>query len=66
MKNLKTISNQKIQIRSNKTKRTYTIVTNGSKYKTYVMSKQEFNDNYYNTGNDWKNFLNNGDYYIIK
>lgn len=66
MKTLKTISNQEIKISANKSNRTYTIRTNGSKYRTTKMSKEEFNSNSNNTGNDWKNFLSSNDYSLIK
>lgn len=66
MKILKTISNQEIKISANKSRFTYTIRTNGSKYRTIKMTKEEFNSNYNNTGNDWKNFLKTNDYYLIK
>jgi hypothetical protein len=66
MKNLKTISNQEIKISPNKSNRTYTIRTNGSKYRTTKMSKEEFKSNSNNTGNDWKNFLSSDDYYLVK
>jgi arsenate reductase-like glutaredoxin family protein len=66
MKTLKTISNQVIKISANKSARTYTIRTNGSKYRTTKMSKEEFNSNSNNTGNDWKNFLSTSDYSLIK
>mgnify|MGYP007069031351 CR=1 FL=1 len=66
MKTLTTISNQVIKISSNKSARTYTIRTNGSTYRTTKMSKEEFEKNSNNTGNDWKDFLNNGDYSVVK
>ena len=66
MKTLTTISKQVIKISSNKSARTYTIRTNGSIYRTSKMSKQEFENNSNNTGNDWKDFLNNGEYSVVK
>jgi hypothetical protein len=66
MKTLTTISKQVIKISSNKSARTYTIRTNGSIYRTSKMSKQEFENNSNNTGNDWKDFLNNGEYFVVK
>ena len=66
MKTLTTISKQVIKISSNKSARNYTIRTNGSTYITTKMSKEEFENNSNNTGNDWKDFLNNGDYSVIK
>lgn len=66
MKTLTTISNQEIKISSNKSAKTYTIRTNGSTYRTSKMSKSEFENNSMNTGNDWKDFLNNGDYSVVR
>ena len=66
MKTLTTISKQVIKISSNKSARTYTIKTNGSTYRTVKMSKEEFENNSNNTGNDWKEFLNNGEYSVVK
>lgn len=55
----------------NKTKLTFTIrkFENGkvySKYRTMPMSKEEFDDNTFNTLNDWQQFLNNNQVIIIK
>ena len=66
MKTLKTISDRELKISSNKSKKTFTIVTESSKYRTLPMSKEEFNDNLHNTGNDWQNFLKSSDYYKVK
>lgn len=63
---MKTVSNKEIKITGNKTLRRYTIKTDSNKYKSYKMNKQEFNDASYWNGNDWQNFLNTNDYYIIK
>lgn len=54
-----------IKVTSNKSKRTYTIRVNGSKYRTYPMSKEEFNSCYYNTETDWNQFLRSPGYYKI-
>ena len=66
MKTLTTISDRELKVSSNKSKRTFTIVTDAAKYRTYQMSKEEFNDNLHNTGNDWQNFLKSNDYYKVK
>lgn len=63
---LTTVTGRKLKVRSNKSERTFTIITESGKYKTYTMSKEEFNDSLYNTGNDWNNFLKTGDYYKVK
>ena len=65
MKTLKTITGRELKISSNKSKRTFTIVTESAKYRTYPMTKDEFNSCEYNTGNDWQNFLKSNDYYKV-
>ena len=45
------------KVTSNKSKRHYTIYLNGVKYRTMPMSKIEFDEAYFNTLNDWKNYL---------
>jgi len=66
MKTLKSITEREFRISANKSRRTYTIRTFGSKYRTYRMTKEEFQscDNY--TGNDWNNFLKSESYYTVK
>lgn len=56
-----------MKITSNKSKRHYTIIKNGIKYRTIKMSQYEFNNCSYNTINDWINYLKySQDYYIVK
>ena len=56
-----------ITVRANNSKRTFTIRTESSKYRTCKFSKEEFEDNECNTSSDWKNFLRTEDfYYLIK
>lgn len=63
---MKTISGRLINIKSNKNKRTYTIRTLSSKYRTHKMSKEEFENAYFWTANDWQQFLNaTEEYYIV-
>jgi hypothetical protein len=50
----------------NKSARTYTLRVNGNKYRTFPMSKEEFENAYYHTENDWNNFLKGNDYYKVK
>ena len=50
----------------NKSARTYTLRVNGSKYRTTRMSKQEFENAYYWTENDWNQFLKTDEYYKVK
>ena len=65
METFKTVSGREIKVSSNKAKRTFTIKTDSAKYRTNTMSKEEFNNCQYNTGNDWQDFLNSEDYYKI-
>jgi len=67
MKTLKTITGREIKISSNKAKRTWTLITDAAKFRTNRMSKEEFSNCDFNTGNDWQNFLDSStDYYIVK
>jgi arsenate reductase-like glutaredoxin family protein len=63
---LKTITGRELQVRSNRNQRTWTIKTDSATYKTNPMSKEEFQNSFYSTGNDWQQFLNSNDYYKIK
>jgi hypothetical protein len=60
-----TISGRTLRVSANRSKRTFTIVTDAAKYRTFRMSKEEFEKNWFNTGNDWQQFLNTGDYYKL-
>jgi hypothetical protein len=62
---MKTLPGQEIKVKANKSKRTFTIRINGSKYRTYPMSKEEFQSESNNTANDWKQFLRSDDYYRV-
>jgi hypothetical protein len=61
-----------IKATANQSKRTFTIIKymNGklfAKYRTTQMNIEEFNDAYYNTEGDWRDFLNRVDgYYSVK
>ena len=63
---MKTITGREIKVRSNKSKRTFTIRTESGKYRTYQMSKEEFESCEMNTANDWQQFLRSDDYYKVK
>ena len=64
---LKTITGQVIKVTANRSKRTFTLIVNGTRYRTYPQSKEEFNDNLHNTGNDWMQFIRaTQDYYPVK
>jgi hypothetical protein len=60
-----TISKREIYVRENKTQRTFTIKTDGGKYKTINLSKEDFKSCQNYTGNDWNQFLKSNDYYKI-
>lgn len=55
-----------IKATANHSKRTFTIRTQGIKYRTYPMSKIEFEESLYFTRDDWSNFLKTGEYYAVK
>ena len=67
MTTLKTISGRELKITSNQSKRHFTIKTDSAKFRTYPMSKEEFNECDNMTGNDWQQFLSaTDDYYEVK
>ena len=65
-KTLTTISGRFLKIRENHSKKQFTIKTEYANYRTHRMTKQEFIESLYMTGQDWQHFLNNGIYYKIK
>ena len=65
MTTYKTISGRELKVSANRSKRTFTIVTDAARYRTFPMNKSEFEANLNNTGNDWQQFLNTGDYYKL-
>lgn len=66
MTTVKSITGQEFKVSPNYSKRTFTIKTNGLKYRTVRLSKQEFESCLYNTGNDWSKFLRTSDYYLVR
>jgi hypothetical protein len=67
---MKTVSGRTIEVKANKSKRTYTIrctESNGykSKFRTIPMSKEEFESAEYWTANDWQQFLKTDEYYAV-
>lgn len=66
MRTLTTITGRELKVSANKSKKTFTIRTNGSKYRTLPMPKDEFQQAEYWTANDWNNFLKTDDYFIVK
>lgn len=61
----KTITGRVIKVRSNQKERHFTIKTESGIYRTFPMSKEEFESCENNTGNDWNQFLKSDDYYKI-
>ena len=67
---MKTITGETIKATPNHSEKTFTIrktYKDGSKtkYRTYPMSKDDFNDCLMNTANDWNHFLKSDDYYKV-
>lgn len=60
-----TITGREIKVRSNRSKRHFTIQTDAATYRTYPMSQEEFDSCEHNTGNDWNQFLKSDDYYKV-
>ena len=57
-----------MRIKSNKSKRTFTIRKESAKFRTLQMSTDKFNECDNNTNEDWKYFLRtqSGSYYEVK
>ncbi len=60
-----------IKATPNYSKRTFTLrcYSDGvfyAKYRTTVMTQEEFDTEEYNTNNDWLQYLTTDDYYLIK
>lgn len=61
-----TTTNKIKEVTSNKSKRHFTIIKqDGTRYRTFPMSKEEFSNNQYNTLNDWEQFLKTDEYYKL-
>ena len=56
------------KVTSNQSKRHFTIYSNGVKFRTLPMSREEFENAEFWTANDWQDFLrrNSGAYYEVK
>tara|TARA_R110002124_G_scaffold181531_2_gene348936 strand:+ start:197 stop:403 length:207 start_codon:yes stop_codon:yes gene_type:complete len=52
-----------MKVEANHSKRTFTIRTEGAKYRTLKFTKQEFEENEWNTQGDWEYFLRTEDFY---
>lgn len=57
---------ENFKITKNKSKRHYTINKGYIVYRTFPMSKAEFDSAYYWTQGDWKNFLKSDEYYKVR
>jgi hypothetical protein len=66
MRTLTTITGRTIKVAANHSKRTFTIKTESATYRTIPMTKDEFESELYNTGNDWAQFLKGSDYYKVR
>ena len=66
MQTLKTISGRILKVTVNNQLRHFTIKTESAKFRSFKMTKDEFNSAYYWTGNDWQNFLTSDDYFKVK
>jgi hypothetical protein len=66
-KKLITISGRELLVRPNFSKKVFTIKTYVATYRTYKLPAHEFDENLFNTGNDWQNFLGSTqNYFVIK
>ena len=54
-----------LTVTANQSKRTFTIRTEGAKYRTCVFTKDEFEELECNTQNDWEYFLRTEDFYSL-
>lgn len=63
---LKTITGSLIKVTPNNSKRTFTIRTDGAKYRTIQMSRGEFESAKAWTGNDWSQFLKTDEYFVVR
>jgi hypothetical protein len=62
---LTTITGGVIKVTPNKRNRTFTLRTDGAKYRTNRMDKDEFESAKNWTGNDWSQFLKTDEYYRV-
>jgi len=66
MTTLTTNTGRQIKVSANHSKRTFTIKTDAATFRSTTMSKEEFQSNLHNTGNDWNQFLKSDDYYQVR
>ena len=63
---LKTITGSLIKVTPNNRSRTFTLRTDGAKYRTLRMSREEFASAKSWTGNDWSQFLKTDEYVVVR
>ena len=59
----RTSTGREISVRPNHSKRHFTIKCSSGIWRTYSMTKEEFQDALHRTGNDWNDFLKSNDYF---
>jgi len=63
---LTTITGREIKVTPNHSKKTFTLRSEGIKYRTIPMSSEEFESALYWNGNDWNDFFRTDEYYKVK
>ena len=63
---LTTITGRVIKVTPNNRNRTFTLRTDGAKYRTNRMDKDEFEGAKSWTGNDWSQFLKTDEYFVVR
>jgi len=53
------------KVKSNKSKRHYTITIDEVTYRTLPLTKEEFNECYYYTFNDWYSYIHNNELIVV-
>lgn len=59
------MNTEQLRVSANENKRTFTIDKDGTKYETFPMEPVEFEDAWFNTEIDWKNFLKTSEEYKV-
>ena len=66
LRHVKTNFRKEYRLSFNDQKRVVTIYSGDIKFRTYPMSKEEYNSASDWTGNDWYHFMKTNDYYKVK
>jgi hypothetical protein len=53
------------KVKSNKTKKTYTVTIDEVTYRTLPLTKEEFEECYYYTYNDWCSYIRNNQLIVV-